>query len=136
MKFRHLLLAATAALALPGAAMAQDSWLPTAAAQPVTGVYVGAGLGWNHLDKNEMTAKGRNALAYDAAGLSRTGNLNFKEGGVGVLSLGYGFGNGFRVEVEGNYRYNELDKLGGFPGRAPGVNAGSAFNRFSGEVQQ
>ncbi|RKK05573.1 OmpA family protein [Pseudoroseomonas wenyumeiae] len=136
MKFRHLLLAATAALALPGAAMAQDSWLPTAAAQPVTGVYVGAGLGWNHLSNNNMTAKGRNALAYDAAGLSRQGNLDFKEGGVGVLSLGYGFGNGFRVEVEGNYRYNELDKLGGFPGRAPGVNAGSAFNRFSGEVQQ
>jgi outer membrane protein OmpA-like peptidoglycan-associated protein len=136
MKFRHLLLAATAAVALPGAAMAQSSWLPTAAAQPITGVYVGAGLGWNHYGSNNMTAQGRNALAYDAAGLSRQGNIDFKEGGVGVLSLGYGFGNGFRVEVEGNYRYNELDKLGGFPGRRAGVDAGSAFRRFDGEVQQ
>jgi outer membrane protein OmpA-like peptidoglycan-associated protein len=135
MKFRHLLLAATAAVALPGVAMAQSSWLPTAAAQPVTGVYVGAGLGWNHYGSNNMTAQGRNADYFDATSASRQGNLDFKEGGVGVLSLGYGFGNGFRVEVEGNYRYNELDKLGGFPGRNGG-GASSAFRNFDGEVQQ
>jgi OOP family OmpA-OmpF porin len=134
MKFRHLLLAATAALALPGAAMAQSSWMPTASAQPITGVYIGAGLGWNHYGSNNMTAQGRNALAYDAAGLSRQGNLDFKEGGIGVLSLGYGFGNGFRTEIEGSYRRNELDKLGGFPGRSR--NASSAFGRFDGDVEQ
>ncbi|MBO1076733.1 OmpA family protein [Roseomonas marmotae] len=136
MKFRHMLLAATAAVALPGAAMAQSSWLPTAAAQPISGVYLGAGAGWNHLDKNNLTAIGTNALALDSIGASRQGNINFKEGGVGVLSLGYGFGNGFRVEVEGNYRYNEVDKLGGFPARAPGAGFGSAFRNFDGQQKQ
>jgi len=135
MTFRHLLLAATAAVALPGAAMAQSSWLPTAAAQPITGVYLGAGAGWNHYGQNNMTAEGRNAQYFDATRASRQGNLDFNEGGVGVLSLGYGFGNGFRTEIEGSYRYNELDKLGGFPGRNGGV-ATSNFRNFDGEVQQ
>ncbi len=135
MTFRHLLLAATAAVALPGVAMAQSSWLPTAAAQPITGVYLGAGAGWNHYGQNNMTAEGRNAQYFDATRASRQGNLDFNEGGVGVLSLGYGFGNGFRTEIEGSYRYNELDKLGGFPGRNGGI-ATSNFRNFDGEVQQ
>ena len=29
-------------------------------------------------------------------------------GWVGVGSIGYGFGNGLRLEVEGNYRENDL----------------------------
>jgi outer membrane protein OmpA-like peptidoglycan-associated protein len=33
-----------------------------------------------------------------------------------VLSLGWGFGNGVRVELEGNYRQNEVDKISGFGG--------------------
>jgi hypothetical protein len=32
-------------------------------------------------------------------------------GGVGVGSIGWGFGNGIRAEIEGNYRENEIDKL-------------------------
>jgi len=135
MTFRHLLLAATAAVALPGVAMAQSSWLPTAAAQPITGVYLGAGAGWNHYGQNNMTAQGANATYFDQTRASRQGNLDFSEGGVGVLSLGYGFGNGFRAEVEGSYRYNELDKLGGFPGRNGGA-ASSSFRNFDGEIQQ
>jgi outer membrane protein OmpA-like peptidoglycan-associated protein len=135
MTFRHLLLAATAAVALPGAAMAQSSWLPTAAAQPIQGVYLGAGAGWNHYGQNNMTAGGNAGSYFDNTRASRQGNLDFKEGGVGVLSLGYGFGNGFRTEIEGNYRYNELDKLGGFPGRNGG-GASSSFRNFDGEVQQ
>ncbi|MBC9206499.1 OmpA family protein [Roseomonas aerophila] len=136
MKFRHLLLAATAVVALPGMAMAQSSWLPTAAAQPIQGVYLGAGAGWNHYGKNNLTAQGGNAAYFDATGASRQGNANFDEGFVGVLSVGYGFGNGFRAEVEGSYRYNDLNHMGGFPGRRAGSTTSSSFSNFSGEVAQ
>jgi OOP family OmpA-OmpF porin len=33
-----------------------------------------------------------------------------------LLLVGWGFGNGLRAEVEGNYRQNDIDKVGGFPG--------------------
>ena len=37
-------------------------------------------------------------------------------GWVGVVSLGYGFGNGLRAEIEGNYRENDVDSINGFGG--------------------
>ncbi|MFT8243929.1 OmpA family protein [Roseomonas sp. BN140053] len=134
MKLRQALLAATV-LSAPTAAMAQSSWLPTAAAQPVTGLYIGAGAGWNHLDHRNMTAQGGNATYFDTTRASRQGNIDFNEGFAGVVSLGWGFGNGVRAEIEGSYRYNDLDKLGGFPGRNGG-GASSAFRNFNGEQQQ
>ena len=100
MKLRSVLLAATV-LALPAAAFAQ----------PVDGLYVGAGLGYNYL----QPLKG-NLFLQDAAVAAvpgQAGNTNTKVGSgklsgdggfVGVASVGYGLGNGFRVEVEGDYR--------------------------------
>jgi OOP family OmpA-OmpF porin len=87
MSLRKALLAATV-LALPiTAAHAQTL--------PVTGLYVGAGAGVNvRQDSN------KNGV-----------DLISKIGGVGLGSLGWGFGNGLRAEVEGNYRENEIDKL-------------------------
>jgi len=41
--------------------------------------------------------------------------LNYKTGWVGVASIGYGFGNGLRAEVEGNYRSNRLRSTHGTP---------------------
>jgi len=90
---RSALLAVTALAAL--------ACLPTAAsAQPVTGLYVGAGAGVNFLQTVGLP-KGRN------------GEIHYDPGGAGVLSLGYGFGNGFRVELEGNVRYNSVRQLSG-----------------------
>src|SRR4051812_2632342 len=85
MNLKKALLAATV-LALPVAAQAQ----------PVSGLYVGAGAGLNfHQD-----AKGNN------------GRIRFDDvGGVGLASIGWGFGNGLRAEVEGNYRQNSVDRL-------------------------
>ena len=84
MSLKKALLAATM-LALPLAAQAQ----------PVTGLYIGAGAGLNYLQSTKD------------AGVEVSTDLGF----VGVLSVGYGFGNGFRVELEGNYRSNDADRI-------------------------
>lgn len=46
-----------------------------------------------------------------AQGLGRTAKISFDVGFVGVASLGWGFGNGLRAEVEGNFRTNEVGKV-------------------------
>ena len=87
MTLRKALLAATM-LALPMAA---------AQAQPVTGLYIGAGVGANwraDQDLNLVNSSYKTQVGYVALG-----------------SVGWGFGNGLRVEVEGNYRYNDGDTL-------------------------
>ena len=85
MSFRRLLLAATL-LAAPLAA----------GAQPVEGLYLGAGAGLNFVpDLNDQGVR------------LRTRDPGF----AGVLSLGWGFGNGWRAEIEGNYRTDEVDRL-------------------------
>ncbi|MBI0432312.1 OmpA family protein [Roseomonas sp. KE0001] len=91
MSLKKALLAATV-LALPLAAQAQT---------PVTGVYIGAGAGWNHLQDTDI---GTGGVAQDL-------KAEFDEGFGGVLSIGYGFGNGLRAEIEGNYRQNDVGKL-------------------------
>jgi outer membrane protein OmpA-like peptidoglycan-associated protein len=106
MNFRNALLAATM-LALPA----------VASAQPVSGVYIAGGAGLNWLTDSD----GGNLQSFiDASdvnannlGLTPSGGFNasFDTGFVGVLSVGYGFGNGLRLEVEGNFRYNEVDEV-------------------------
>src|ERR1700680_4371695 len=100
MKFRNALMAATI-LALPLAAKAQ----------PISGLYVGGGGGVNiMLDENAQ---------FNGRGLvSNTGHLNTHVGPAADLSIGYGLGNGLRLELEGDYRYN------GFSGTSNGVHAG------------
>ncbi len=90
MSFRKTLLAATL-LSLPMAATANaQSWDPR-----VQGIYVGAGLGANYLDDSD----------------SDFTSTSFEWGWAGVLSVGYGFGNGLRLELEGNYRTNDVDNI-------------------------
>jgi outer membrane protein OmpA-like peptidoglycan-associated protein len=97
---RKLLLAATTLVpfaALPG----------TAAAQPVSGVYVGAAGGGNFLQQETV-----NSLATSGGRRSFTSQkVPFDAGYVGLASIGYGFGNGLRVEIEGNYRYNKASNI-------------------------
>ncbi|GAA0606775.1 OmpA family protein [Craurococcus roseus] len=84
---------------LAAAAAGLLSVLPfMASAQPVTGPYVGAGAGIN--------------LWHDST--SRGFRINDEDIGiVGLGSLGYGFGNGLRAEVEGNFRESEIDRIAG-----------------------
>ena len=99
MSLRKALLAATV-LALPVAAQAQ----------PVTGLYVGAGAGLNFHQESDVNG----------------GRIRYKDvGGVGLASIGWGFGNGLRAEIEGNYRQNAVSRLQG-----SGVRSTSAGGRL------
>ena len=70
----------------------------TARAQPVQGLYVGAAGGANLLQDEEVR------LSPSFPG----GKTRWDVGIAGLGSVGYGFGNGVRVEIEGNYRQNTL----------------------------
>ena len=93
MTIRNTLLAATI-IGLPAAA----------AAQPVAGLYVGAGALGNILQNETIQRLSTPGGAVPAAG----SNPKFDVGFGGVASIGYGLGNGLRVELEGNYRTNDL----------------------------
>ena len=67
-----------------------------ARAQPFQGLYIGAGAGYNFLENVNV----RPSPALRTPGLDFTGRGGF----TGAGSVGYGFGNGVRVELEGDYR--------------------------------
>ena len=106
-------LLAAAGLALPGLAQAQFIAPVT---QPITGFYIGAGAGVNLADTGNLRADGTLATAFNANRISRRGRAIFEPGFVGVFAVGYGLGNGIRVEAEGNFRENDVRKISGFNG--------------------
>jgi OmpA-OmpF porin, OOP family len=86
-----------------------------ASAQPVSGLYIGGGGGWNHRDPSDVDLAGNAfGLAPNAPARTNAGRLKFEDGYVGVLSLGWGFGNGLRAEIEGNFRDNAIRNVTGF----------------------
>ena len=110
MQFRAALFAASM-LAVPLALAGR------AAAQPVSGPYVSLGGG---LDlKSAVTQKNFNVGGLDVPGDSKA---VFKNGFDGNAAIGYGFNNGWRVELEGDYIRNGADKLktGGVSTKASG----------------
>jgi len=138
MNFKKMLLAASAIAALPVMAQAQQSQLNRVPAQQaptyvapaqqaqtyvapaqqtqsympqtraVTGPYIAAGIGANWLQDTDLQGSVNNAAGTKIEN-------EFEVGYVGVLSLGWGFGNGLRAEIEGSYRSNEVSdtKTGG-----------------------
>jgi len=106
MKLRNALLA-SAMIALPMAA---------AQAQAIDGLYVGGGVGLNYLQPESFRAS-------TAAG-SVSGDAKANLGPAIVVSLGWGFGNGLRAEVEGSYRQNN------------GFNHPTTFANFGGQEQK
>jgi outer membrane protein OmpA-like peptidoglycan-associated protein len=106
--------------------------LPFAAsAQPVTGLYIGAGVGVNIMQQENVKNLSFPTLAPLGSGLSTSGNFNGNTGFAGVLSVGWGFGNGLRLEVEGNYRNNKPDGVTGF-NRTGNISGGSTEQKFGG----
>jgi len=97
------LLAATALTALSG----------MAAAQIPTGVYVSAGIGANFPTDSSIEPRG--ALR----GITRNGTLGYNVQPMGLLALGYGFGNGVRMELETSLRGNTVDNASGFSPLSP-----------------
>ena len=117
MQLRSALLAATM-LALPFAA----------SAQPVTGLYVGAGVGVNIMGQEDV--KHLSFPAFGSLGsFSTSGHVSGHAGFAGVLSVGWGFGNGLRAEIEGNYRNNNLNSFS-----AAGVGGGSTEQKYGAMV--
>ncbi len=94
MTLRSTLLAATI-LAAPALAVAQ----------PVTGPYISLGGGYNILQGTDLNFEANNTFLPNGA----TGHQSYDGGWVGLGSLGWGFGNGLRLELEGNYRSNDGD---------------------------
>ncbi|MFC0407318.1 OmpA family protein [Roseomonas elaeocarpi] len=137
MHFRYALLATTV-LSVPATAMAQgmaqgtSQETPGAAIQPMRGFYVAGGAGLNILQNRDFDAIRANRLFLDSQGVSRSGTVKHDLGWVGVVSAGYGFGNGIRLELEGNYRQNGADKISGFRG----LNPGASSDKASGRVRQ
>ena len=88
MTLRSALLAATM-VALPLAANAE----------PLNGFYVSAGAGINLMQGENLTAG------------TDSGSVSSKVGPAVVVGLGWGFGNGLRAEIEGDYRSNSYNSL-------------------------
>jgi outer membrane protein OmpA-like peptidoglycan-associated protein len=113
MSLRKTLLAATI-MALPLAAQAQ----------PVTGIYVGGGLGANWHNNVSMDFPANDiTVPFGARFTTSTGY-------VALISAGWGFGNGLRVELEGNLRNNDVNRINN-------VNAFATTNMvgFSGAIR-
>ena len=119
-RFKTRLMLGAAVMALPMAASAQPMGMfdnfRLAPQQTVTGLYIGAGAGANFLENSSLNSNNSLAANLAARGVAGRGHAIFDAGFVGVVSIGYGFGNGFRVEAEGNFRQNDIDKVGGFRG--------------------
>jgi OmpA-OmpF porin, OOP family len=127
MKFK-VLLAATAGFGFMAAA---------AQAQTVSGLYIAGGAGYNFAKSPGLEGRQGNAYYFDSIRTGRDGTLRLGDGFVGLASVGWGFGNGVRVELEGNYRENDVSHIGGFSG--PGITGAGvtgAFRNNSGTYRQ
>jgi len=96
MTFRVLLLAG-AALAFPAIVNAQ----------PVNGLYVSGGAGANFLQNETLSA---------VPGVLSKHSLTFDTGVATAASIGWGYGNGLRAEVEGDFLTNHVSGVKGFSG--------------------
>jgi outer membrane protein OmpA-like peptidoglycan-associated protein len=106
-------------------------------AQPIDGVYVGAGAGVNFLQDKRARFAG---VAGSGVGLTDA-RLRFDAGFRTLASVGYGFGNGLRLEIEGDYFRNSLSRAGettlaGGPNRFAGqsVSARGTEEKYGGFV--
>jgi outer membrane protein OmpA-like peptidoglycan-associated protein/outer membrane protein W len=102
MKLRNALLVATM-FAAPIAAMAQ----------PVTGPYVSLGVGATYLQDQDLHQVDVPALGAYSYGTSNNGHIKTDTDIIGSGAFGYGLGNGFRIELQGDYRQNKLTSVSG-----------------------
>ncbi len=106
--FRTTLLAA----ALTGLGLASPG---AARAEPVEGLYVGAGAGYNLLQDMTATVDAMPGRAVGSAqGVQASAPMKVRWGGGYVLAgaVGWGMGNGVRLEAEGTFRNNQQARNG------------------------
>ncbi len=106
-------------------------------AQPISGIYIGAGVGANFIQDERVRLNG---VAGANAGLDQA-RLRFDPGFRALGSVGYGLGNGLRLEIEGDYFRNSLSRVGqtvsgAAPNRVIGLPASAqgAEEKFGGFV--
>jgi OOP family OmpA-OmpF porin len=92
-------------------------WPVAATAQPFQGVYLGIGAGYH----DSRDASATSSSFPGGNGLELRDNGGF----AGLVNLGYGFGNGWRVELEGSDRLNAVGHL----------SSGSVATSSSGNIQ-
>jgi len=90
----------------------------TAAAQFPEGPYIAGGAGVNLVPDADINLDQATTLGLGRAGYGGSGSVGFTPGFAGVLSLGWGFGNGLRAEIEGSWRSNDLNSASGVAGWA------------------
>ncbi|SUE44563.1 OMPC [Roseomonas gilardii subsp. rosea] len=103
MSLRKALMAATI-LSLPLAAQAQ----------PITGLYVGGGAGANWVQSSTNNVDSDSSVRVRLGLPNDSLKAKYELGWGGVASIGWGFGNGLRIEAEGSYRENDIDQLSAF----------------------
>jgi OOP family OmpA-OmpF porin len=91
------LAAATLAALLPLTVHAQP------ARQPLEGFYIGMGVGLNQREELDFLTH----YGFDLSG-RQSFRIESDIGWAGILSAGWSFGNGFRAELEGNYRESRV----------------------------
>lgn len=122
MKLRNTLMVATF-LCAPVVAMAQ----------PVSGPYVAGSLGGNYLTEVTGNVRETVPVAGGTNPYSQNGKIK-SNGGMGALaSVGYGFGNGVRVELEGSY-LQQSTRLSHNTTDIFGVRGGGTLATFEGAV--
>ncbi|MDB5404501.1 MAG: OmpA-OmpF porin, family [Acetobacteraceae bacterium] len=89
---------ATALFAIPVVAMAQ----------PITGIYIGAGAGLHAPQDPNVTSIGR---GYGTGRVKIDEDFGFNSN----LAVGYGLGNGFRFEIEGDFARSDVRHVLGTP---------------------
>jgi outer membrane protein OmpA-like peptidoglycan-associated protein len=79
-------------------------------AQPVSGLYMAGGVGVNIMPPvNDKADTRSNPIgAFAGQNFTLESKRNLAAGFAGIGSLGYGLGNGLRVEAEANYRRNDI----------------------------
>ena len=96
----------------------------SAQAQPVTGLYIGGAGGGNFLQREFNQTVTLNGIRQ-----VNTAARSFDAGYTGLASIGYGFGNGLRIEAEGDFRHNDLsNRQQGTPARGREEKYGGMVN--------
>jgi outer membrane protein OmpA-like peptidoglycan-associated protein len=111
MQLRSVVCAAM--LVTPGLAAAQMPLPSMQPAPPLSGLYIGAGVGVNWLQNEHL---------INTQGTAVNGSISSHVGMVGVASIGYALPNGLRFELEGDLRNNPINAAHdlGFPAIAGG----------------
>jgi OOP family OmpA-OmpF porin len=76
--------------------------------QPATGPYVSLGAGVNIMTPQNYSIP--NGAAPALPGTARTGHEIFRPDYAGTIGIGYGLGNGLRVELDGDFFRNNVKK--------------------------